>query len=326
MTDFAAFSNVSVLTVGDVMLDEYVLGQVERISPEAPVPIVEVQQRTYVAGGAGNAAAGVAALGARSLLCGVVGDDAAAAETRHALHEHGVEATGLVVDTARPTTTKTRVVAHSQQIVRTDIEDRTPLSAEIESRLREQVVKCMGGADALLVSDYAKGVVSETVARAAIDAARERGKPVVVDPKGVDYTWFAGATVVTPNVHDAGRAVRIHVRTDGDLQRAVEHLRAQAEGASLLVTRGAAGMRLFADSTPVDIEAEALDVFDVTGAGDTVVAVLAVALAAGMDLLDAVKLSNTAASIAVAKVGTAPVTLRELERRLAQSGRRSPET
>jgi D-beta-D-heptose 7-phosphate kinase/D-beta-D-heptose 1-phosphate adenosyltransferase len=315
---------VTVLTIGDVMLDEYVWGEVQRISPEAPVPVVEVQRRTHVPGGAANAAAGVVALGGRAVLGGVVGADLPADRLREALREHGVGTDGLVVDPKRPTTTKTRVIAHSQQVVRTDAEDRSPLAPPLEGELLEWAASTLPQVDSVVLSDYAKGVVSGTLARRLVELCREAGKPVVVDPKGTDFAKYSGATVITPNAHDAGRAANVHVHDYDDLLEVARRLTTVCDGAGLLVTRGAAGMTLFGPDGPADILAEAHEVYDVTGAGDTVVAVLAVALGQGMSLERAVRVANAAAGIAVEKVGTATVTAEELEQRLAQRGARTP--
>jgi D-beta-D-heptose 7-phosphate kinase/D-beta-D-heptose 1-phosphate adenosyltransferase len=315
-------AGVTVLTIGDVMLDEYVWGEVQRISPEAPVPVVQVQRRTHVPGGAANAAAGVVALGGRALLGGVVGADVHAEHLREALAEKNLAADGLVVDPSRPTTTKTRVIAHSQQVVRTDAEDRSPLPAELEAALADWAGAHLPEVDSVVLSDYAKGVVSPTLARRVIELARDHGKPVVVDPKGTDYAKYSGATVITPNAHDAGRAANVHVHDDGDLLEVARRLTAVCNGAGLLVTRGAAGMTLFGADGRADISAEAHEVYDVTGAGDTVVAVLAVGLGQGLTLGESVRIANAAAGIAVEKVGTATVTLEELEQRLAQQADR----
>jgi rfaE bifunctional protein kinase chain/domain len=315
---------VTVLTIGDVMLDEYVWGDVQRISPEAPVPVVEVQRRTHVPGGAANVAAGVVALGGRALLGGVVGADPPAEHLRDAVREAGLETEGLVVDPARPTTTKTRVIAHSQQVVRTDAEDRSPLPPKLEAELVDWAAGHLSEVDSVVLSDYAKGVVSSSIARRVIELGRAHGKPVVVDPKGTDYAKYSGATVITPNAHDAGRAANVHVDEYNDLLEVARRLTAVCDGAGLLVTRGASGMTLFGPNGPADISAEAHEVYDVTGAGDTVVAALAVALAQGLTLEQAVRVANAAAGIAVEKVGTATVTFEELEQRLAQSAPRTP--
>jgi rfaE bifunctional protein kinase chain/domain len=304
-----------VLVVGDLMLDEYVWGDVRRISPEAPVPVVEVRGRTHVPGGAGNAAAGVAALGARAELAGVVGEDEEAGRLLRALAERGIGCSGVVSVAGRATTTKTRIVAQSQQVVRTDSEERAPLPSSVDQQLRSWAAAEIGGAGAVVLSDYAKGVVSTSLAEAIIGLARERGCAVVVDPKGHDYAKYRGATVLTPNVHEAERAAHHPVETYEDVLVAARRLSEALDGTTLLVTRGAEGMLLVSDDGVVDVPAEAEDVYDVTGAGDTVVAVLAVALAAGAELAEAVRLANAAAGIAVSKVGTAAVTLDELRAR-----------
>jgi D-beta-D-heptose 7-phosphate kinase/D-beta-D-heptose 1-phosphate adenosyltransferase len=314
VTDLDVLAGAAVLTVGDVMLDEYVWGDVQRVSPEAPVPVVDSRRTTHVAGGAANVAAGVAALGGRGMLFGVVGDDRSAEALRAALADAGVEAGGLVTDDARPTTTKTRVIAHAQQMLRIDAEDRSALAGPTEAALVAAVTEQVCGADAVVISDYGKGVVSEAVARAVIDAARRGGKPVVVDSKALHYDLYRGATVITPNQHDAARAANVHLERDEDLHEAVRRLRGLCDDAALLVTRGAAGMTLFDGEDILHVPAETRDVYDVTGAGDTVVAVLALALGRGVALPEAVRLANAAAGVVVGKIGTATVTLDELER------------
>lgn len=316
MTDVGRLRGAMVLAIGDLMLDEYVWGEVARISPEAPVPVVNIRRRSHAPGGAANVAAGVAALGGRALVGGAVGDDAAAAAMRDALTTTGVEPEGLVVDPSRPTTTKTRVIAHAQQVVRTDFEDRSPLPAAVEGELLEWMRRRLPEADAVVISDYRKGVVSAAVAQGIIAAAAAAGKPVVVDPKGLDYANYRGATVITPNAHDAAQAANVHMENEDDLLKAARRLSELCGDAALLITRGAAGMTLFAGNGRIEVPAEARSVYDVTGAGDTVVAVLAVALGRGLPLVDAVGLANTAAGIVVGKVGTSTVTLEELGERL----------
>jgi rfaE bifunctional protein kinase chain/domain len=304
------------VAVGDVMLDEYVWGHVSRISPEAPVPVVDVQGRSHVPGGAANVAAGVVALGGSAVLGGVAGADEPVARLQEALREIGVGADGILQIQGRTTTTKTRVIAHNQQVVRTDFEQRQPLADGDERRLLDWAGTALAEADVLVLSDYAKGVLTPSVTRGLVDAAGARSLPVVVDPKGVDYAKYRGATVLTPNVHDAERAAAYHVESYDDLLEVARRLGETLPGTALLITRGAEGMTLVSDGRPVDIAAEARDVYDVTGAGDTVVATLAVALARGMALEDAVRLANAAAGIVVGKVGTATVTLDELRSRL----------
>jgi D-beta-D-heptose 7-phosphate kinase/D-beta-D-heptose 1-phosphate adenosyltransferase len=301
-----------VLTVGDLMLDEYVWGHVSRISPEAPVPVVEVRGRTHVPGGAANVAAGVVALDGRALLGGVVGADPQAEQLRRALEERGVDCEGVVADPSRSTTTKTRVIAHNQQVVRTDAEERAPLAPELEERVLAWFEGQLGGADAVVLSDYAKGVVSDRLAAGVVGPARERGLPVVVDPKGSDYSKYVGATVLTPNVADAKRAAHVAPDSFVELTEVGRRLAPLLPGSQLLITRGAEGMSLLSEGGIVDVRAEAHAVYDVTGAGDTVVATLAVALGSGLPIEDAVRLANAAAGIVVSKVGTASVTLDEL--------------
>lgn len=305
------------LAIGDVMLDEYIWGEVQRISPEAPVPVVEVRGRSYAPGGAANVAAGVVALGGSAFLGGVTGDDPAAAALRETLSSAGVQTGGLVVDRTRPTTSKTRIIAQAQQVVRTDHEERAPLPEALETELLTRVRALVENVEAVVLSDYRKGVVSETIARSVIDAARAAGRPVIVDPKATDYSRYRGATLITPNAHDAGQAANVHIESEDDLLEAVRRLSASCDGAALLVTRGAAGMTLFNAESRMDVPARALDVYDVTGAGDTVVATLAVALGRSVPLEQAVELANAAAAVVVGKVGTSTVTLEELERAVA---------
>jgi rfaE bifunctional protein kinase chain/domain len=316
MRDLSALAGATVLSVGDVMLDEYLWGDVQRISPEAPVPVVEIRGRTHVAGGAANVAAGVVALGGQAYLAGLIGDDPAAAALRETLTSAGVSTDDLVVDGARPTTCKTRVIAHAQQIVRTDVEDRSPLSATSEADLIARARVRVAEVDAIVVSDYRKGVITERLARAVIDAAAAAGKPVVVDPKSLDYRFYRGATVITPNVHDAGLTANVHVESDADLLEVANRLSRACEGVALLITRGPAGMSLFDGSSRLDVPTRARAVYDVTGAGDTVVAMLAVALGRGIPLSEAVPLANAAAGVVVGKVGTSTVSLAEVQESL----------
>jgi len=321
MTDIEQLRGAVVLAVGDLMLDEYIWGEVERISPEAPVPVVEVRRRSHVPGGAANVAAGVAALGGRALVGGAVGDDASAAAIRETLASAGVDGEGVIVDRDRPTTTKTRVIANAQQVVRTDVEERDPLPPGIERELLAWVERRLPQADAVVLSDYRKGVVSRSVAQGVIEVAKRTGKPVVVDPKGLNFANYRGATVLTPNAHDAGRSANVHVENEADLMEAARRLSKLCGDAALLMTRGPAGMTLFASDGRIDVPAEARAIYDVTGAGDTVVAVLAVALARGIPLPDAVRLANTAAGIVVGKLGTSTVTLEELAERVTSRAR-----
>jgi rfaE bifunctional protein kinase chain/domain len=309
----AAFASKRVLIVGDVMLDEYIWGEVERISPEAPVPVVEIRRQTCVPGGAANTAANVVSLGGQALLGGVVGRDQQADKLEQALRQRGVVAEGIVVDDGRPTTTKTRIVAHNQQVLRVDAERRAPLRIELENALLRWVEKRVTDADVCVLSDYAKGVVSTRLAECFIHMARQTSKPVIVDPKGTDYAKYRGATVVTPNVYEAQRATNHEINGAVDLLAVGQQLSDLLPGSALLITSGPQGMSLFQNgSRTVQIPATARNVFDVTGAGDTVVSMLALGLAAGATLEQAASMANCAAGIVVGKFGTEIVTLDEV--------------
>jgi rfaE bifunctional protein kinase chain/domain len=309
----SAMPGKRVLTLGDVMLDEYILGEVKRISPEAPVPVVEIRSQTWVPGGAGNVAANVASLGGRALLASALGQDHQADRLHEALERKGVEREGLFADAQRRTTTKTRIIAHQQQIARVDAEQATALAAGLEQELLGWVEQQMERVDACILSDYAKGVVSPRVANHFIGLARRAGKVVVVDPKGTNYAKYRGATVVKPNLHEAERAVKTEIHGETALEAAGRQLLDTLEGSSLLITRGPQGMLLLQPgANPVYISSAARAIYDVTGAGDTVVSTLALALAAGASLEQAARLANGAAGVAVAKVGTTAVTLDEL--------------
>ncbi len=313
----AAFPGRRVLVLGDVMLDEYVWGEVRRISPEAPVPVVEVVRRSFVPGGAANTAANVAALGGLPVLVSAVGDDPSAAVLRDLLTQAGTDPDGLCADPARPTTTKSRIVAHNQQIARLDEEARAPLPAALEESLLSAVARHLPRAEAVVISDYAKGVVTPRVAGELIRLARQAGLPVVVDPKGADYSKYKGASVVKPNLHEAERCAGVEITGAAALAEAARRLAGVLGGAALLVTRGSDGMSLFRPGQePLHVPAVVRQVFDVTGAGDTVTGTLAMGLAAGSALEQAVRLANRAASIVVGKVGTATVTRDELRAEL----------
>ena len=309
----AAFPAKRVLIVGDVILDEYLWGDVRRISPEAPVPVVEIRARTFVPGGAGNAAANVVSLSGTALLGGVVGRDDAARKLAEALRQLGVDTGGLVSDAERSTTTKTRLIAHSQQVVRMDSEQRNALPPPVQDSLLCWIDSHLSQADAFILSDYGKGVVTNQVAEYVIGAARRLGKPVIVDPKGTNYAKYRGATIVKPNIHEVQQVLKEEIEDDGSLLEASRRLVGLLDGAAVLITRGAEGMSLFrAGCAPLHIATVARRVFDVTGAGDTVVSTLAMALAAGAILEQAVHAANLSAGIVVGKRGTATVMLDEL--------------
>lgn len=299
-----------VAVVGDVMLDRYLTGDAERISPEAPVPVVMVAEEGVVPGGAANAAANVAALGARALLVGTIGDDADGTALLEALHALGLAATGLIAVPGRPTTTKTRIVARGQQVVRIDREVGNPLPDRMRDALLAAAHAAIGDADALLIADYDKGALDPDIAGDLVAAARARGMPVVVDPKVRHFFAYSGATVFKPNLRELETAFSTRFSGDDtDLEDARRRLGAE----NLLLTLGAGGLALVSAGEPLRrATAMAKDVFDVSGAGDTVAACVAAALAAGAEVPEAAWLANLAGGIEVGKRGTATVSPAEL--------------
>lgn len=296
-----------VLVIGDVMIDEYLRGDVHRVSPEAPVPVLDLKATEHRLGGAANTAANMARLGAQASVIGVVGSDDGARVLDTALAAAGI-ASKVYADPARPTTRKTRLVAGGHQIARVDTEQRTPVSAAIVDALSRTIDAELGAAAAIVLCDYAKGVVTRELAQIAIAAGARRGIPVVVDPKQRDFGVYAGATVITPNLSELERAAGQPVETLEDIDAAAQRLAPTLAGAALLVTRGAHGMTLYRDGVRgAHVPAAAREVFDVTGAGDTVVATLALALAGGLDLEDAMDLASLAAGISVSRRGTSTV-------------------
>ncbi len=314
----ARLSGRTILVVGDVMLDRFLVGTVTRISPEAPVPVVRYRSEHVGLGGAANVAHNLATLGARVSLVGVVGQDLAAERLREALTRAGVSADHLVVDPSRSTVEKVRIVTErNQQVARIDYEGDAEVSPDVERAVLAEV-RTLGGAGAALVSDYLKGAVTSTVVRALVDQTVS-GAPLVVDPKVPHLAYYAGATVITPNHHEAEQATRRRIATDADALAASHELRAAARCSAVLITRGEHGMWLSGDGVDGSVPAVSREVADVTGAGDTVVATLALAMAAGATLSEAAVLANLAAGIVVGKFGAATVTADELLAQLAPS-------
>ena len=309
----AVMRNRRVLVVGDVMLDEFIWGNVSRISPEAPVPVVQVTHESLHVGGAGNVARNVRALGGLPTLIGVVGRDAAAARIRTELGASGVPQALVESDEGRPTTVKTRIIAHQQQIVRADRERADPISAALERELIRAARLAMPGTSALVLSDYAKGVVTPAVVRAVVQTARRRAIPVLVDPKVPHLALYRGASVVTPNQLETEQASGVRIRDEASLAQAAGRVLRLLRGGAVLVTRGEHGMSLFRPGRrAAHVPTFAREVFDVTGAGDTVIATLALALAAGARLERAAVLANSAAGVVVGKVGTATASPEEV--------------
>jgi D-beta-D-heptose 7-phosphate kinase / D-beta-D-heptose 1-phosphate adenosyltransferase len=315
------FSDLRVLVAGDFMLDEYLWGRVERISPEAPVAVVEVERETRTLGGAGNVVNNLVALGAQVEVLGLVGDDNPGHLLTQEMVRRGGGVDGLFTDPSRRTSRKTRVIGASQQVVRIDRETRTPGSPAFEAAAREFLAARLPGFQALVLSDYAKGVLTPGLLKELIAQGRVRNYPVVVDPKGADYSGYAGATVITPNRREAELAVGYSLARREDLVQAGEALRQGLALDCLLITLGAEGMLLFVGGGPeVAIPTRAREVYDVSGAGDTVAAVMALGLAQWGDPVLAAALANVAAGVVVGKVGTAPIFRAELARELGQGG------
>ena len=321
MTEFSSkwvdlFATRTVLVVGDVMLDDFVIGRVERISPEAPVPVVVFQEEQFRVGGAANVAHNVVALGGRAEVVAVVGRDAEASRLRAELEQLSIGTRGIVQDASRRTTRKLRVVTtRNQQVARVDYETDREVSGAVEAEVIRQLDELAAGAHAILVSDYLKGVVSAAVAAAAVQAGRRHDIPVLVDPKVPHIDRYDGATIVTPNHHEAEAVTHTRIRTREEAAAAARRFRERAGCESVLITRGEHGMWLLAADGETELPAEAREVSDVTGAGDTVIATLALALAARVPMEQAARLANRAAGIVVGKFGPATVTPDELNRR-----------
>jgi len=302
-----------VLVLGDVMLDEFVWGKVARISPEAPVPVVEVENQSFHLGGAGNVAANVRSLGGAAVLAGVIGEDAAGERVRSALAAAGVEPMLLASPDGRPTTVKTRIVAHHQQVVRADRERSDEIARDLATALCEGVRRILRSCHAVVVSDYQKGVVTADLMRRLLPLARRHRLPVLVDPKVRHFARYRRVSLVTPNQLEAEQATDQTIRTADDLLAAGRRLLSMLGCRAVLITRGEHGMSLFERGRrAVHIPTAAREVYDVTGAGDTVIATLALALSAGAGFAEAAVLANHAAGVVVGKLGTAQATPEEL--------------
>src|SRR5689334_22980175 len=301
-----------VLVLGDVMLDEFVWGDVTRISPDAPVPVVDVRRESMHLGGAANVLANLVALGARGSVVGVVGNDAAGRRLQTGLSELGIQDQYLVVDESRPSTTKTRIIAHSQLVVRADRESRSPVTGKLEEKIVASLKDALQHAHAFVVSDYDKGVVTPRILNEILPVAYEQ-VPVLIDPKLRNFNSYRPATLVTPNHLEALRMSDSEDHSDDGSHHAAKVIREKLGCDAVLITRGDRGMMLLeGDGPPVYVETAAREVYDVTGAGDTVIAALASALASGAKMIEAASFANHAAGVVVGKVGTATATADEL--------------
>jgi D-beta-D-heptose 7-phosphate kinase/D-beta-D-heptose 1-phosphate adenosyltransferase len=307
-------AHTQILVVGDAMLDKFIAGRVTRISPEAPVPVVMFDHESHRIGGAANVAHNVTALGGQATLIAIAGHDDASATLAQACREAGISP-AFVSDADRPTTTKVRIVTErNQQVARVDYESDAEIAGDVEQRVVTAVQQHASEAAAIVISDYLKGCVTARVVRAAVETGRARAIPVLVDPKIPHIDYYAGVAVITPNHHEAEIAANMRVRTDDDARAAARVLRERAACDAVLMTRGDQGMWLLGNGVEDSLPASAREVADVTGAGDTVIATMALALAAGATLAEAARLANEAAGITVAKFGPAVVSPAELLR------------
>lgn len=306
------FSNSKILIIGDVMLDKYYFGSVERISPEAPVPIVNILKEESRLGGAANVANNIASLGGQTLLCGVVGHDFFGREIERLSRQKNIKTS--LLKSEYPTITKARIIGGKQQIVRVDYADQNKLKSDGVRLLKETVNNQLHEYDILVISDYGKGLISEELCTSLIRNARKFGKKIIVDPKGKNWKKYSGAEIVTPNVKELSDIVGYTVpNTDRAIEKAGREAIEAHQLTALLVTRSEKGMSLISNMPPLHIPTHSEEVFDVSGAGDTVVATLSICLASGFNIIDAMKTANIAAGIVVKKIGTATLTIDELK-------------
>ncbi len=307
-----SFPDQPILVVGDLMLDRFVWGRVERISPEAPVPVVEVERESVHLGGAANVACNLAVLKGRPLLVGVVGCDEAGERLVEELHRQEISSEGIVRASDRTTTIKTRILAHHQQVCRTDRECKEPLSQGVLGKMRGAYQTFLGQAKGIILSDYAKGVLLPDLVLDLIGDCREAKKFLAVDPKAGDFSVYRGASLITPNKKEAERASGVEIVDQASFIQAGQKLLKLTASEYLLITRGEEGMTLFEGKEHSNIPTVAREVFDVTGAGDTVIASLTLAVAAGASMGEAATLANHAAGVAVGKLGTAAASAEEI--------------
>jgi D-glycero-beta-D-manno-heptose-7-phosphate kinase len=311
------FSKVKILVIGDLILDEFVWGEVSRISPEAPVPVVWVKSESFMPGGAANVANNIASLGAKVYIAGVVGTDERAGILKEGLLEKGINIDGVVSDDSRPTTLKTRVVAHHQQVVRIDREKIEVISSGILDKMISSIKNMIEEMDAVIIEDYGKGVISAKLLKEILTIAKKKKKIITVDPKEEHFSYYKGVTALTPNHHEAAKAAGIKANDSESILKIGKALLKKLDCEGLLITLGESGMQLFQKNGAVThIPTVAQEVFDVSGAGDTVISVFTLALALGIDMKDAAYISNIAAGIVVGKVGIAVITQKELMERL----------
>lgn len=311
------FAGRRLAVIGDSMLDRFLWGRVDRISPEAPVPVVRLERESVKLGGAANVAANIRALGAEVTLCGIWGRDEAGQQMKSILAERGIDAAGMIETPDRPTTIKTRIIAHNQQVVRTDRENDQALTEGATQQLAD-LLRAAGNFDGFILSDYGKGVLTPLALEEFIQLARQAGKPVVVDPKKGDFSQYKGVTSLTPNQKEAELACALQIHDTASLDMAGARLLERTAAQAVLITRGEHGMALYEESGVAHhLPTEATTVYDVTGAGDTVIAVYTTCLAGGASFAEAASLANHAAGLAVRELGTAAVTADQLRQAFA---------
>lgn len=308
-----AFKKAKILVIGDFILDQFIWGKVDRISPEAPVPVVNVQSESFMLGGSLNVANNIHSLGGSVYPCGVVGRDLAGRMLLKTIRKQGIETGGIVYAPDRPTALKTRIIAHSQQLVRFDREKTTDISAELSQKILKFVQQQMAGVQVVILEDYGKGVIQPELIRQVVRLAKKHKKPVLVDPKEKNFSYYLGVTTVTPNRKEAYAACGAG-SSEWPLEKVGRTLLKKWKCESVLITLGEEGMVLFEKNAPATkIPTAAREVYDVSGAGDTVIGTFALALASGAKMREAAMLSNFAAGVVVAKLGTAVLNRQELE-------------
>jgi rfaE bifunctional protein kinase chain/domain len=309
------FGGASILVIGDIMLDRFIWGKVSRISPEAPVPVVEVERESTMLGGAANVVNNLVSLGSKVLLCGVVGNDRPGEEVMSKLEDMGVDIDGIAIENARPTSVKTRIVAHAQQVVRYDREKRISLKPSTIKHILEFIRGKKDHISAMIVSDYGKGVLSRKLMHGIEEEISGHALPVAVDPNVKNFSLYRNVAVITPNNTQAGQITGMEIKDENDLVKAGKRLMNHNRCKALLITRGEEGMTLFEeDGSITQIKSIARKVYDVTGAGDTVIAAFTLGIASGLDMKSAAFLSNLAAGIVVGEVGTSAVRIDDLKR------------
>ena len=311
----AGFKSTKVLVVGDLMLDRFVWGAVERISPEAPVPVVKITSESAMMGGASNVASNICALGAEALITGIIGDDIAGEEFLQLVRKQGMREDGIILSKKRPTIVKTRIIAQHQQVVRTDKEFVSQINSREAKKILAYIKSNMRKISAIVISDYGKGIVTRYLVKQIIKLNGEFNYPIIVDPMPMHFTYYKNTTMITPNNHEAGESLKTEIKDEQSLVRVGKNLLKLLQANSILITRGEKGMSLFErDGKVTNIPTVAKEVFDVTGAGDTVVGALALCLGNKASMYESAYIANHAAGIVVGKLGTATVSMDELRK------------